>query len=95
MTSSDLTRRIAMTATATALIGMGLLTACGTTEKPVETPAPPNSSATVSVSPTEKSVQGAITPGPRSGSGPANSYSPTAKARPAPTALPGNVITGG
>lgn len=95
MTSADLARRIALTAAASALMGMGLLTACGTAEKPAQTPTPPNSSANVSVSPTQKYVPGAITPGPKSGSGPANSYSPTAKARPAPTALPGNVITGG
>jgi hypothetical protein len=29
------------------------------------------------------------------GPGGANSFSPTVKARPAPTGLPGNVITGG
>lgn len=94
MTSADLARRIALTTAASALIGMGLLTGCGTTEKPAETPVPSNSSARASVSPTQKSVPGAITPGPQSGSGPQNSFSPTAKARPAPTALPGNVITG-
>ena len=35
-------------------------------------------------SPTEKAVGGG-----------ANSFSPTVTARPAPTALPGNVVTGG
>ena len=94
MTSADLARRIALAAAASTLIGIGLLTACSATEKPAEVPASSNSSATASVSPTPKSVPGAITPGPQSGSGPQNSFSPTAKARPAPTALPGNVITG-
>lgn len=67
---------------------MGTLTACstGTKEKPTETKSPTESSAPSNApSPTEKKV----------GPGGNNSFSPTVTARPAPTALPGNVITGG
>ena len=89
MLSTRLTRQIALAAGAAALVGMGTLTACSTKEKPAETTKPsPSSSAPASPNapvPTEK----AVSPG-----GP-NSFSPTVKARPAPTALPGNVITGG
>ena len=95
MMSAPLTRRIALTAGASALVGIGMLTACGTKEKPMETPAPATPTATAPASPSEKSVVGAITPGPQSGSGPKNSFTPTVTARPAPNALPGNVITGG
>jgi hypothetical protein len=96
MMSAPLMRRLALGAGATALIGMGMLTACGTKEKPVDN-SPPSSdqTATATVSPTEKGMPGVITPGANGGPGGPNSYSPTAKARPAPTALPGNVITGG
>ncbi len=83
-------RRMALVASTVALIGMGMLTSCGSKEKPPETsPSAPGSSAPALV-PTEK----VITPGPNAGSGP-NSHAPTDRARPAPTALPGNVITGG
>jgi len=92
MLSVRFIRQAALAAGITAVLGMGALTACssGTKEKPTETKSPPSqSSATQSPSaapaPTEKNV----TPGG------ANSFSPTVKARPAPTALPGNVITGG
>lgn len=88
MLSDRVTRRIALVAGATALIGMGALTACSsdTKDKPAETKAPssPQSSAPAP-EPTEK----------KAGSGGNNSFSPTVTARPAPTALPGNVITGG
>ena len=87
--SSTLTRQLALAAGAAAIIGMGTLTACSssTKEKPAETTAPTQTSGAPSSnapSPTEKAVGGG-----------ANSFSPTVKARPAPTALPGNVITGG
>lgn len=88
MLSARLTRQIALAAGAAALIGMGTLTACstGTKEKPTETKSPTESSAPSNApSPTEKKV----------GPGGNNSFSPTVTARPAPTALPGNVITGG
>lgn len=90
MLSTRLTRQFALATGAVALVGMGALTACSSTkEKPTETTAPsPSSSAPASPNapaPTEKN----LTPGGN------NSFSPTVKARPAPTALPGNVITGG
>lgn len=118
MMTERLTRRMAMVASAAALIGMGMLTSCGAKEKPTETaPSAPVSSATApAAEPTQKApetsssasspsssasaptvepTEKAITPAPpHSGSGP-NSYAPTERARPAPTALPGNVITGG
>jgi hypothetical protein len=88
--SSTLTRQFALAAGAVAIVGMGALTACstGTKEKPTETKAPSTQSSAPATSnapsPTEKAVGGG-----------ANSFSPTAKAKPAPTALPGNVVTGG
>lgn len=90
MLSTRLTRQFALATGALAIVGMGALSACSSTkEKPAETTAPStNSSAPASPNapaPTEKN----LTPGGN------NSFSPTVKARPAPTALPGNVITGG
>lgn len=86
MWSARVTRQIALAAGAAALVGMGTLTACstGTKEKPADTKSPTESSAPVPPSSTEKKV----------GPGGNNSFSPTVTARPAPTALPGNVITG-
>ena len=87
MLSDRVTRRIALAAGAAALVGMGVLTACSseTKEKPAETKAPSSSqSSSPAPEPTEKKVS----PGGN------NSFSPTVTARPAPTALPGNVITG-
>jgi len=83
---STLTRQLALAAGAAAIVGMGALTACSseTKEKPAESSAPSSPSAKAP-QPTEKKV----------GSGSNNSFSPTVKAPPAPTALPGNVITGG
>lgn len=84
MTSSRLTRQIALFAGGLAIVGMGSLTACSKEkEKTPETTSP--STSAPAPSPTEK----AVTPG-----GGANSFTPTVKAPPAPTALPGNVITG-
>ena len=84
--SSTLTRQLALAAGAIAIAGMGALTACstGTKEKPAETTAPSSAPSSNAPSPTEKAVGGG-----------GNSFSPTVKARPAPTALPGNVVTGG
>lgn len=79
MWSSSMTRRVAVVAGAAAIVGMGALTACSTKEKPAEHQAP--SSAPQAPAPTEKKSVG--------------SFTPTVKAPPAPTALPGNVITGG
>jgi hypothetical protein len=84
MTSSRLTRQIALFAGGLAIVGLGSLTACSKEkEKTPETTSP--STSAPAPSPTEK----AVSPG-----GP-NSFTPTVKAPPAPTALPGNVITGG
>ncbi|MFN8072243.1 MAG: hypothetical protein U0R66_10635 [Mycobacterium sp.] len=84
--SSTLTRQLALAAGALAIVGMGSLTACSkdTKEKPAETTAPSQSSSAPAPAPTEKAVGGG-----------ANSFSPSVTARPAPTALPGNVVTGG
>ena len=85
MTSSRLTRQLALVAGGLAIVGMGSLTACSKSkEKAPETTSPTSTSAPAP-SPTEK----ALTPGG------ANSFTPSVKAPSAPTALPGNVITGG
>lgn len=78
---TQVVRRMALAAGAAALVGMGMLTACSDKdkEKPAETPPV---STTASLSPTEK----VITAGPHAG----ESAPPGAKARPAPTALPGH-----
>ena len=89
--SSIFTRQLALVAGAAAIVGMGALSACSseTKEKPAETKTPSqSSSAPASPSsnapqPTEKGVGGP------------NSFTPSVTARPAPTALPGNVVTGG
>lgn len=91
MKSTSTVRRTAVAVGAAAVLGMGLLGACGTKEKPAETPPPASPSATAPATPTEK----AVAPGARSGSDTGNSFTPSVKARPAPTALPGNVVTGG
>ncbi|HOB48470.1 MAG TPA: hypothetical protein PKK01_04050 [Mycobacterium sp.] len=90
MWSSRLTRQIALATGAAALVGMGALTACSKEdkEKPQETKSPSSSAPETpgnAPQPTEKNVS----------PGGGNSFSPTVKARPAPTALPGNVVTGG
>ncbi|MEI7913318.1 MAG: hypothetical protein WCH82_01085 [Mycobacteriaceae bacterium] len=84
MWSTRLTKQIALAAGAAAVLSMGALTACSTDtkEKPAKTMESSESSASNAPSPTEKKVGGS------------NSFSPTVKAKPAPTALPGNVITG-
>ncbi|MFN8042199.1 MAG: hypothetical protein U0S13_02425 [Mycobacterium sp.] len=64
---------------------MGALSACGKSEKEAPSTTPSTSTSAPAPSPTEKNV----------GPGGANSFTPTVKAPPAPTALPGNVITGG
>jgi hypothetical protein len=90
MSAARFTRQFALATGAVAMVGMGTLTACSTAtkDKPTEAPSSPASSAPASPSnaptPTEKAVSPA---GP--------SFSPTIKAPAAPTALPGNVITGG
>jgi hypothetical protein len=91
MGSSAKIHRTAIAAGAIALVSMGVLGACGTEEKPTETPSPSQPTATMPPTPTEK----AVAPSPKPGSGAENSFTPSVKATPAPTALPGNVVTGG
>lgn len=93
MMSSPTARRMALAASAVAMVGMGTLSACATKEKPAEVTPSPTPSATAPAIPTEKAQ--VLTPGPNAGSAPGNSYAPTVKAPPPRTALPGNVITGG
>lgn len=98
MTRSDLTRRVGLVAAGLAVAGMAsTMAACSKDkEKPAE-PTRSSSSPSASssapaptgapVSPTEKAPT--LTPG-----GP-NSFTPSVLAPAAPTALPGNVVTGG
>jgi hypothetical protein len=79
---------------AAAVVGSAMLGACAPKDEMKEKPAEsttPRPSATAPASPTEK----AVAPSPRQGSSGENSFAPSVTARPAPTALPGNVITGG
>jgi hypothetical protein len=86
MMSGRMTRQIALIAGGLAIVGMGTLTACGKSgEKAPSSTTPTTTTSAPAPSPTEK----AVSPGG------ANSFTPTVKAPPAPTALPGNVITGG
>jgi pectin methylesterase-like acyl-CoA thioesterase len=74
--------RLALGAATIAIAAAGTLTACSSTEseeKPAETS--PASTSGPAVSPSEKVNIG--------------SFTPTVTANPAPTALPGNVVTGG
>jgi hypothetical protein len=85
MMSGRLTRQIALVAGGLAIVGMGTLTACGKSKDTTPSTTPTTTTSAPAPSPTEK----AVSPGG------ANSFTPTVKAPPAPTALPGNVITGG
>ena len=78
MFSTRAMRQIALAAGAAAILGSGALTACAK-EKPAET-KPSSSSSAPAVSPTEKANVG--------------SFAPSVTAKPAPTALPGNIQTG-
>lgn len=85
---------MSLAAGAVAVFGSAMLGACAPKEEMKEKPAEstaPRPSATAPASPTEK----AVAPSPRPGSSAENSFAPSVTARPAPTALPGNVITGG
>ncbi|WP_026256373.1 hypothetical protein [Mycobacterium sp. 155] len=91
MRSGQLTRRLAIIAGGAAVVGMISFTAsCGTKEKAPETTTPTTTTTTTttpatpapppSVEPTEKSIN------PTGG----NLFTPTVKAPPAPTAIPGD-----
>jgi hypothetical protein len=81
MKSNRLGRRIAAAVGGTAILAMvGLTAACGTEEeKAPETSTTPSSTSAPEVSPTEKSIN------PTGG----NLFTPSVKAPPAPTAIPG------
>lgn len=79
MRSKSVVRQVALIAGAAAIVGSGALSACSSKEKTADTKSPSSSSAS-SVAPSEKVNVG--------------SFAPTVTARPAPTALPGNVVTG-
>ena len=88
MTTSH-TRRIGLLLGGIAVVGAAALSGCSpSSEKPSKSTEAPSPSASQSnpPAPTEKAPN--LTPGG------ANSFSPTIKAPAAPTALPGNVITG-
>lgn len=80
MGSVRIAQRVALVIGASALVGSGALAACSS-EKKDEKPAEKPANSAPAVAPTEKKSVG--------------SFTPTVKAPPAPTALPGNVITGG
>jgi hypothetical protein len=79
MTNALTTRRIAATVGISAAILGGGLTACGTDSRE-PAPSTTESTTTSSVTPTEKSIN------PTGG----NLFTPTVKAPPAPTAIPGD-----
>ncbi len=98
MSTPRIARGVALLTGTAAIIGA--LAACSTpTEKPTEPPSPSMSNPTMTTqmpTPTEKNVTpGGINPGGMTPGGGNGSFTPTVTARPAPTALPGNVITGG
>lgn len=79
MWSARVVRQVALVAGAAAIVGSGALTACSTKEKPAET-KPSSSTSAPALTPSEKANVG--------------SFAPTITAKPAPTALPGNIRTG-
>ncbi len=98
MSTPRITRGVALLIGTAAVTGA--LAACSTTtEKPTESPSPSMSETmmpTEKPTPTEKNVTpGGVNPGGMTPGGGNASFTPTVTARPAPTALPGNVITGG
>lgn len=83
MMSSGVIRKVALIVGAASIVGTGALTACSSDkDKDKDKPAESSpASSAPAVAPTEKANLG--------------SFAPSVTARPAPTALPGNVITGG
>ena len=82
-----LRRRSAVAAVAVTVGLLGFTTACSSNEKE----APPTSTTTPTTTPASSSVAPSPVPTEKGsdGGGP-NSFSPTVKAPPAPTAIPGN-----
>lgn len=79
MWSAGVVRQVALVAGAAAILGSGALAACSSKEKPAET-KPSSSTSAPAVTPSEKANVG--------------SFAPSITAKPAPTALPGNIRTG-
>ena len=100
MKSTDVSTRIGLLLGGVAIIGMTAMTAgCSKDkDKPAETTAPtPSSSAPAPSSPAPSS-QAPASPtekAPTLPPGGPNKFTPSVLAPPAPTALPGNVVTGG
>jgi hypothetical protein len=100
MKSTDISARIGLLLGGVAIIGMTAMTAgCSKDkDKPAETTSPtPSSSAPAPSSPAPSS-QAPASPtekAPTLPPGGPNKFTPSVLAPPAPTALPGNVITGG
>lgn len=82
MNTDRFTRRVALVIGGGAIIAMGALVGCSSSETPAPSTTP---TTTTTVTPTEKN----LTPG-----GP-NSFSPPVKAPPAPTGEPGTHRSGG
>jgi len=83
MNTSQLTRRIALCAGGSAILGMGLIAGCAAKESPAPTEPSQTSVGSNEVSPTAKAIRPtAKTPGP-------NVNLPSANSPAAPPALPG------
>ncbi len=109
MRSAATVRRVAGAAGAAALVGMGLLSACGAKETPTEVPAsssptqPPAASSSPQPAPASSSPEPAtpsptekvLTPGPHAGTNPQSPLDPNVKAPPAQTVLPEKTNAGG
>lgn len=83
MNSGSIARRLALVVGGGAIVAMGALTACSSSEEPSPSTTPTTTTTTtteVTPTPTEKG----LTPGG------ANSFSPPVVAPPAPTQAPGN-----
>ena len=94
MYAARVLRRLVLGAGVAGFLSMGLLTACGHKDEPADNPRPSSSEvAPPTVSPTDKGVPHALTPGPHAGPGPQNST--PGKPGPAPAVVPGDAVTGG
>jgi hypothetical protein len=103
MKSTDVSARIGLLLGGVAIIGMTAMTAgCSKDkDKPAETPSPsssapaPSSPAPSSPAPSSQAPASPTEKAPTLPPGGPNKFTPSVLAPPAPTALPGNVITGG
>lgn len=86
-------RKLAVSVAATAVVAMGVLSACGGGGTTKETPTTTTTTTTTTTEPPAPSPSAAPTEkGMTPGGG--NKFTPTVKAPGPQTALPGNVITG-